>query len=206
MSSYNPPTENLPTFNSSLFNQPEETLSQAEADKLYLSKTKNDTSTATTTFQNNVTIGVRGLAQGVVTIYRRMRLWDIDNNQQTYGDLFGQGNNMVYQCRNDSATPATSHQFYTRGAGSATDNLQMTIANGTTTLEGTLSLNATSVSVLAPNATSMTLFSGYNNSASLFPTCDTGTITIGNPTFPGGIVNFQSIVRLRNSIVLHRKE
>ena len=46
MSSYNPPTEDLPTFNSALFNQPEETLSQAEADLLYLSKTKTDTSTA----------------------------------------------------------------------------------------------------------------------------------------------------------------
>ena len=58
MSSYNPPSENLPTFNSSLFNQPEVILSQAEADLLYLSKTKNDTSTATlTTFNNAVSVG-----------------------------------------------------------------------------------------------------------------------------------------------------
>ena len=58
MSSYNPPTEDITQFNSSLFNQPEETLSQAEADLLYLSKTKNDTSTATlTTFNNQVNVG-----------------------------------------------------------------------------------------------------------------------------------------------------
>ena len=55
MASYNPPTEDLPIFNTSLFNQPEETLSQAEADLLYLSKTKTDISTAPlTTFNNQV--------------------------------------------------------------------------------------------------------------------------------------------------------
>ena len=58
MASYNPPTEDLPIFNTSLFNQPEETLSQAEADLLYLSKTNTDTSTAPlTTFNGQVTIG-----------------------------------------------------------------------------------------------------------------------------------------------------
>jgi len=57
MSSYNPPTEDLPIFNSLLFNQPEETLSQAEADLLYLSKTKTDTSTAPqTTFNGGVNV------------------------------------------------------------------------------------------------------------------------------------------------------
>ena len=55
MASYNPPTEYLPSFNSTLFNQPEETLSQAEADKLYLSKKNTDTSTASiTTFNGAV--------------------------------------------------------------------------------------------------------------------------------------------------------
>jgi hypothetical protein len=58
MSAYSAPTEDITEFNTSLFNQPEETLSQAEADKLYLSKTKNDTSTATlTTFNGEVSVG-----------------------------------------------------------------------------------------------------------------------------------------------------
>jgi hypothetical protein len=58
MSAYNPPSESITEFNTSLFNQPEQILSQAEADKLYLSKTKNDTSTATlTTFNNAVSVG-----------------------------------------------------------------------------------------------------------------------------------------------------
>jgi len=56
MSVYNPPTEDITLFNSSLFNQPVVNLTQAQADLLYLSKTKNDTSTATTTtFSGNIT-------------------------------------------------------------------------------------------------------------------------------------------------------
>jgi hypothetical protein len=56
MSNYNPPTENITEFNSSLFNQPVVNLTQEQADLLYLSKTKNDTSTATTTtFSGSIT-------------------------------------------------------------------------------------------------------------------------------------------------------
>jgi hypothetical protein len=69
MSSYNPPTEDITEFNTSLFNQPEETLSQAESDKLYLSKTKNDISTASsTTFNGGVNVGgTLNLKSGVKT-------------------------------------------------------------------------------------------------------------------------------------------
>ena len=53
---YRPPTEDITEFNSSLFNQPQINLTQGQADLLYLSKTKNDTSTATlTTFNGQVT-------------------------------------------------------------------------------------------------------------------------------------------------------
>jgi hypothetical protein len=66
MSSYNPPSESITEFNTSLFNQPEETLSQAEADKLYLSKTKNDTSSASlTTFNGAVNVGGIMAAEGI---------------------------------------------------------------------------------------------------------------------------------------------
>ena len=40
MSVYNPPIEDITSFNTLLFNQPEVILSQAEADLLYLSKIK----------------------------------------------------------------------------------------------------------------------------------------------------------------------
>jgi len=58
MSSYDAPIENINVFNDSLFNQPEVILTQAEADLLYLSKTKNDISTASsTTFNGQVNVG-----------------------------------------------------------------------------------------------------------------------------------------------------
>lgn len=190
---YNPPTEDIPTFNTLLFNQPEETLSQAEADKLYLSKIKNDTSTATlTTFneqaeiKNNLTIGIRGVPQGIVSIYRKIKYFDIDNNQQTYGDLFGQGNDMKYFCKNDFATPATTHQFYTRATGSAIDNLQMTIANGTTTFTQQLILNSTLTSYFRFNHASTTYafpFSGPTIQGYYLKTTGTGTaVTSATPT------------------------
>jgi hypothetical protein len=58
MSAYNPPSEFITEFNTSLFNQPEQILSQTEADKLYLSKKNSDTSTAgSTTFNGAVSVG-----------------------------------------------------------------------------------------------------------------------------------------------------
>ena len=58
MSAYNQPTESLPSFNNEVFSQPIVNLSQAEADLLYLSKTKNDISTASsTTFNGQVNVG-----------------------------------------------------------------------------------------------------------------------------------------------------
>ena len=38
MSSYLPPTEDLPSFNSSLFNQPTSGLTESQTDQLYFSK------------------------------------------------------------------------------------------------------------------------------------------------------------------------
>jgi len=58
MANYNPPTEDITSFNTSLFNQPEVILSQAEADLLYLSKVSSTISTAgSTTFNNGVSVG-----------------------------------------------------------------------------------------------------------------------------------------------------
>jgi hypothetical protein len=55
MTSYAAPIEDITEFNSSLFNQPQIYLTQAQANLLYLSKTNNDTSTATlTTFSGEI--------------------------------------------------------------------------------------------------------------------------------------------------------
>jgi len=55
MATYNPPTEDITSFNTSLFNQPENILTQGEADLLYLSKVSSGTSTAgNTTFTGTI--------------------------------------------------------------------------------------------------------------------------------------------------------
>ena len=58
MASYFPPIEDITEFNSSLFTNEIEPISQGQANLLYLSKVNSDTSTAPlTTFNNAVTIG-----------------------------------------------------------------------------------------------------------------------------------------------------
>jgi hypothetical protein len=141
MSSYNPPTEDLPTFNSALFNQPEETLSQAEADLLYLSKTKTDISTAPiTTFNGQVDIkgnsnfGVQGVAGGVLSVNRRLRINDSNGNATGYLDFTysnGLSAEAVYVSQSLSLTQ-TYHKFYNCAAGSATQVLRLTIGDTTT--------------------------------------------------------------------------
>jgi hypothetical protein len=55
MATYNAPTENITSFNTSLFNPPEVILTQGEADLLYLSKVSSGTSTAgNTTFTGTI--------------------------------------------------------------------------------------------------------------------------------------------------------
>ena len=80
MASYNPPTELITQFNSSLFNQPEETLSQAEADTLYLSKKKNDISTAPlTTFNGQISVGGSADFNSTVSLKNRYRIMELLN-------------------------------------------------------------------------------------------------------------------------------
>ena len=139
MASYNPPTENITQFISSLFNQIEDTLSQSEADTLYLSKKKNDTSTAPlTTFNGQInilgetTIGVRGVATGVFNLYRRMRIWDINNASATYGDMYSTGSGMEYTIFNQGSAIETHHRFYTCPSTSSSNNVSMDIGNSST--------------------------------------------------------------------------
>jgi len=139
MASYNPPTELITQFNSSLFNQPEETLSQAEADTLYLSKKKNDTSTAPlTTFTGAVnsygdlSVGVRGVSGGILNAYRRFRIWDINNASQTYGDLIATGTDIQYSTLNQGSAIQTYHRFYTCPSTSSTASLGLEVGNTTT--------------------------------------------------------------------------
>jgi hypothetical protein len=122
---YNPPTEDISSFNTSLFNQPEDTLSQAEADLLYLSKTKTDTSTAPlTTF--NGQLAVNGVASFPVSIISgtngaggiTAKGGIIFNNiNSPYTDTYCQvypTNNVMNFIMDAGTTTASFHYFYVR--------------------------------------------------------------------------------------------
>jgi len=135
---YNPPTEDITQFNSSLFNQPEEILSQAEANLLYLSKKNSDTSTAAlTTFNNQVDIKGQtnfGTANqnSTTTIKRRLNITDTNGPTQGYGDIYYTGGQMEIISQSQSPSLLQTYvRFYTCAAGSTTILSRMEIADVT---------------------------------------------------------------------------
>jgi len=181
---YNPPIENITEFNTTLFNNdtpPIQTgggtgdLTKAQADTYYLSKVNSDTSTSTlTTFNGAVnvlgetTIGVRGVATGVLNLYRRMRIWDINNASQTYGDLLATGTDMQYSTLNQGSALETYHRFYTCPSTSSTSNLSFEIGNTNTTLNNPLIITSGSTpsSTISQSADN-TLINNNNNSGQI---------------------------------------
>jgi hypothetical protein len=201
MSSYNPPIEDIPTFNSSLFNQPEEILSQAEADKLYLSKTKNDTSTATlTTFnggtstKGNSSFGVLGTAGGILTLYRKLNIQDINGNNTGFAEIYyGNGAELgYYSISVPSTLNQTFHRFWNCAAGSVTPILRFEIGNAITITDGTL-LNTRQIKSTSTASIAHTLFDNMTTG---------GVLTIGNIASSNtinGNTNFGSSVSLKNN-------
>jgi len=178
MASYNPPTEYITEFNTSLFNQPEETLSQAEADLLYLSKTKTDTSTAPqTTFngavdiKGNTNFGVQGVAGGLLQVNRRMRISDANGNATGYLDLvYGSGAEMLYTSQSLSLAQ-TFHRFYNCAAGNATPVLRLEIGD-TTKIPNALEVGTNGVGTITAKAGINTydVSSPYSNFCQLYVT------------------------------------
>ena len=204
MSSYNPPIENLPTFNSTLFNQPEEILSQAEADKLYLSKTKNDTSTATlttfnggTSIKGNSSFGVSNTAGGILTLYRKLQIQDINGNATGYGELyFGSSPELgIYAISAPSTLVQTFVRLYNCAAGSVTPILRLEVGNAITIADGTI-LNTRQIKSTTPSSISHQLFDNMTTG---------GVLTIGNALSTNtinGNTDFGSNVSIKNKLKL----
>jgi hypothetical protein len=163
MSSYNPPTEDITEFNTSLFNQPEETLSQAEADKLYLSKTKSDISTASsTTFNGGVNVGgMLSLKSGANT-----------------SELNQSGTTLTIANRNPSGVTSFINQ-----SGGGTNNNICSITNTGINMEGNNYLFTKFVKSILPG-TSHGLFDNMTGAGNLTigGTATSNTIR-GNTTF-----------------------
>ena len=167
MANYNPPTEDITGFNTSLFNQPEDTLSQAEADKLYLSKTKNDISTASsTTFNGGVNVG------GSLNLKSGVKTTDLT---QTSDGVFTIGN------RN----PSGSISILAQTAGGA--NQGITLSSTALTMNNFIPLN-TRIIRSTDTSSTHSVFDDMIASGSLTigGTASTNSIR-GNTTFPQNV-------------------
>ena len=185
MSVYNPPTEYISEFNTSLFTNDTiqittggggtGDLTKAQADTYYLSKINSDTSnSALTTFNgevnilSNTTIGVRGVSGGIFNIYRRMRIWDINNASSSYADFYSSGTDMNYTMLNGGGAIETFHRFYTCPSSSSTANLSFEVGNTNTKINNPLVITEG----LTPSSTisqsgANTLINNDNNSGQI---------------------------------------
>lgn len=198
---YSPPTEDITQFNSSLFNQPEETLSQAEADKLYLSKTKNDTSTATlttfnggTTIKGNSSFGVFGAGGGILTLNRKLQIQDINGNSTGFGELyFGSAPELgIYAISLAATLLQTFVRLYNCAAGSITPILRLEVGNDVTITDGTI-LNTRQIKSTSTASLSHTLFDNMTAG---------GLLTIGSSASDNKINGynvFTSTIALKNN-------
>jgi hypothetical protein len=173
MSSYKPPIEDITEFNSSLFNQPEVNLTQGQADLLYLSKTKNDTSTASlTTFNGNVTInGTTGLTCSTSTPLFCRNINAI--NPAAGGNIFpnATAGSFINFGSGDSTISVKGQTFFDKkvviGTGPDDFNLYPTLGTNNTVIGITTAganLTATSASnVIIGNAAGQSLTTGGSN-------------------------------------------
>ena len=128
-------------------------ITKAAGDTYYLSKQNSDISTAPlTTFNGAVntygdlTVGQRGISGGIFNIYRRMRIWDINNASATYGDMYSTGSDMQYTVFNQGGAIQTYHRFNTCPSSSSTASLSLEIGNTTTKIFNALESGTSGVS------------------------------------------------------------
>jgi hypothetical protein len=202
MATYNPPTEDITVFNTSLFNPPEVILTQSEADLLYLSKKNVDTSTASnTTFTGTINSTIINTANSNsvsigTAITTQLRAVNIgvgnnignDNVLIGYGVVSG-GSQSVSIGRSVNA----SYSFYTTAIGSNTsviyNNSTVLGYSATATAANQVVLGTASETVIIPNRISFTPssysfpFSSNLNLGYYLKTTGTGTaVSTATPT------------------------
>jgi hypothetical protein len=208
MSAYPAPTEDITEFNTSLFNQPEDTLSQAEADRLYLSKTSNDTSSASlTTFNGVVTIngnssvGTNGSSNDL-SIKGEQRFYNTSSPYLTYAKISTSGSNVIYESPN-ALTGDTTHQFktYTGGALLSLSGFEIQPAQNVSrvplVLTNRLQFGATSTYSFPLNSTTILGYYLKATGSISTPTFQSATITnlVTTTSLPIGVWRFDFSVQ-----------
>lgn len=184
MSVYNPPTENITSFNTLLFNQPEVILSQSEADLLYLSKSKNDISTASlTTFNGqvnvagNASVGTNAGSNNL-SINGELRLDDTASPYTNYARIYETGTNLIYESPN--ITAGSFHIFKVWSGGTLSNSLELQnyqiVARLLFSTSDKIELNPTAYSFPYGGASGYKyLGHNFKNTGSAFTTLTTGT-------------------------------
>lgn len=173
MSAYNQPTESLPSFNNEVFSQPIVNLSQAEADLLYLSKTKNDISTASsTTFNGDVNVG---------------GMLDLTSGENT-SEIFQSATTLTIANRTPSGGTTISNQTPGGANISMITFSAFSAVNPIIQIEGNNYLNAKLIKSTTPTSAFHTLFDNMttNGLLTIGGTASTNTIR-GNTTFPQNV-------------------
>ena len=197
MSSYTAPTENLTTFNSSLFSRPEVILSQEEADLLYLSKKNNDISTASlTTFNGQVSVGENITGSSLI----QSNTTSVSTNS-LYNNLFT-GSTLVIGTSNSTNTIQGQTTF--TNLVSASNNINTNSINGIlntgtkslyTSLTGTLNIcqaSTTLINVKGPTTFDLntTISDGSSFFARLIKSSSSnGSHSLFDNMISGGILN-----------------
>jgi hypothetical protein len=168
MANYDPPTENITSFNTLLFNQPEVQLTRGEADLLYLSKVSTDISTAgSTTFNGQVSVGGSLVVLGSTT--NTLSTVGINSNYTSFAGL----------------TTASQHNFIVYNN---TNSSRSSLIVGFTavTVENTALLNARQIKSTLPSSSGIhTLFDNMFSGSTLTIGASTSTNTIqGATTIP----------------------
>lgn len=194
MSNYNPPTENITSFNTLLFNQPENILTQGEADLLYLSKVSSGTSTAgNTTFTgtinstiiNTVNSSTISVGSSVAAQVRTVNVGTgniIGNDDVVIGQLATCGGSF---CVAIGKNASTSYQTQSTAIGSnaivAYDSSTALGYGATATAANQVVLGRSTETVIIPNRISFTPssysfpFSSSLNQGYYFTNTGTGT-------------------------------
>lgn len=153
----------------------------------------NQLSSSSIALKGSVSVGTYGTAGGVLTLYRKLNIQDINGNTTGFAEIYyGNGPELgYYSISVPSTLNQTFHRFWNCAAGSSTPILRFEVGDAITITDGTI-LNTRQIKSTSTASTAHTLFDNMTTG---------GVLTIGNTASSNtinGNTNFSSIVSLKS--------
>jgi hypothetical protein len=154
----------------------------------------NQLSGSSIALKGAVSVGTYGTAGGVLTLYRKLNIQDINGNATGFAEIYyGNGSELGYYSISVPTTlNQTFHRFWNCDAGSTTPILRLEVGNAVTITDGTI-LNTRQIKSTSTASTAHTLFDNMTTG---------GVLAIGNTASSNtinGNTNFVSSVALKNN-------